>query len=63
MTSGAVDPLALGQRVVAVLETGARTARYKLATLMALIDYSVEHLPAARGASRSATTTSGCTTT
>jgi HNH endonuclease len=46
MTSGAVDPLALGQRVVAVLETGARTATYKLATLMALIDYAVEHLPA-----------------
>lgn len=44
--SGAGDPLALGQRVVAVLETGARTATYKLATLMALIDYSVEHLPA-----------------
>lgn len=39
------DPLLLGQRVVAVLETGLRTATYKLATLMALIDHSIEHLP------------------
>lgn len=39
------DPLALGQRVVSILETGARTATYKLATLMALVDYSVENLP------------------
>jgi hypothetical protein len=39
------DPLLLGQRVVAVLETGLRTATYKLATLMALIDHCVEHLP------------------
>ena len=38
MSEGAVDPLLLGQRVVAVLETGMRTATYKLATLMALID-------------------------
>jgi hypothetical protein len=35
MTSGAVDPLALGERVVAVLETGAPTVTYKLATLRA----------------------------
>ncbi|GAA2531816.1 HNH endonuclease [Mycolicibacterium diernhoferi] len=41
----AVDPLLLGQRVVAVLETGLRTATYKLATLMALIDHCIEHLP------------------
>jgi hypothetical protein len=40
------DPLALGQRVVSVLESGARTATYKLATLMALVDHCVEHLPA-----------------
>lgn len=39
------DPLALGQRIVSVLETGRRTATYKLATLMALIDHSVENLP------------------
>jgi len=39
------DPLMLGQRVVAILETGLRTATYKLATLMALIDHCIEHLP------------------
>lgn len=32
--------------MVAVLETGRRTATYKLATLMALIDHCVEHVPA-----------------
>src|SRR5271156_6195655 len=41
----AADPLLLGQRVVAILETGRRTATYKLATLMALVDYCTEHLP------------------
>lgn len=40
-----VDPLLLGQRVVAILETGLRTATYKLATLMALLDQCIEHLP------------------
>jgi hypothetical protein len=40
------DPLLLGQRVVAILETGLRTATYKLATLMALIEQSIENLPA-----------------
>jgi len=40
-----VDPLLLGQRVVAILETGLRTATYKLATLMVLIDHCIEHLP------------------
>ncbi|MEB3021467.1 HNH endonuclease [[Mycobacterium] crassicus] len=40
------DPLLLGQRVVAILETGLRTATYKLATLMALIDHSIENVPA-----------------
>ena len=39
------DPLLLGQRVVAILETGLRTATYKFATLMALIDHCLEHLP------------------
>src|SRR4051794_3241027 len=39
------DPLLLGQRVVAILETGLRTATYKLATLRVLIDYALEHLP------------------
>lgn len=45
------DALALGQRLVAVLDTGLRTATYKLATLMALVDHCVEHLPAEPGAS------------
>jgi 5-methylcytosine-specific restriction endonuclease McrA len=31
--------------LVAVLETGLRTATYKLATLMALIDHCMEHVP------------------
>jgi len=39
------DPLLLGQRVVAILETGQRDATYKLATLMALIDQCIENLP------------------
>jgi hypothetical protein len=39
------DPLLLGQRVVAILETGVRVATYKLATLMALIDQCIENLP------------------
>jgi len=39
------DPLALGQRIVSVLETGLRTATYKLATLVALVDHCVENLP------------------
>lgn len=42
----AADPLLLGQRVVAILETGLRTATYKLATLMALIEHCIENLPA-----------------
>ena len=45
MTDLRIDPLALGQRVVAVLETGLRTATYKLATLMALVDHCIEYLP------------------
>lgn len=43
------DPLLLGQRVVAILETGLRTATYKLASLMALIEHCVENLPADPG--------------
>ena len=39
------DPLLLGRRVVAILETGLRTATYKLATLTALIDHCVENWP------------------
>lgn len=45
MVDAPIDPLLLGQRVVAILETGLRTATYKLATLTALIDHCVEHLP------------------
>ncbi|MGD9619017.1 MAG: HNH endonuclease [Mycolicibacterium sp.] len=40
------DPLLLGQRVVAILESGLRTATYKLATLMALIEHCIENYPA-----------------
>ncbi|MEE3851795.1 HNH endonuclease [Gordonia sp. LSe1-13] len=39
------DPLALGQKLVALLEGGRRTATYKLAVLMALLDLSVESVP------------------
>lgn len=42
----AIDPLLLGQRVVAILETGQRVATYKLAVLMALIVHCIENLPA-----------------
>ena len=49
--TGSGDALALGQRLVAVLETGLRTATYKLATLVALIDHCVEHVPAHSAAS------------
>lgn len=45
MSDSRSDPLLLGQRIVAILETGLRTATYKLATLMALIDYAIEHTP------------------
>ncbi|MCH9666635.1 MAG: HNH endonuclease [Actinomycetia bacterium] len=45
MDVDADDPLLLGQRVVAILETGLRTATYKLATLMALINHCIENLP------------------
>ncbi|WP_197379953.1 HNH endonuclease [Mycolicibacterium mengxianglii] len=45
MDSRSADPLVLGQRVVAILETGLRVATYKLATLMALLEHCVENLP------------------
>lgn len=45
MPDGPIDPLLLGQRVVAILETGLRTATYKLATITALIDHCIENLP------------------
>lgn len=46
MADDPVDPVLLGQRIVGILETGLRTATYKLATLMALIDQAIEHVPA-----------------
>lgn len=45
MGNESLDPLLLGQRVVAILETGQRDATYKLATLMALIEHCIENLP------------------
>ena len=45
MADVSTDPILLGQRVTAILETGARTATYKLATLMALVDHCIENLP------------------
>ncbi|MGO9225778.1 MAG: HNH endonuclease [Mycobacterium sp.] len=45
MAGDTVDPLLLGQRVVAILETGQRDATYKLATLMALLEHCTENLP------------------
>ncbi|AZZ80231.1 HNH endonuclease [Gordonia alkanivorans] len=39
------DPLALGQQLVAIIEGGRRTATYKLAVLMALLDLAVESVP------------------
>ncbi len=45
MSDVVADPLLLGQRVIAILETGQRDATYKLATLMALIDHCIENLP------------------
>ena len=50
MSDSRFDPLLLGQRLVAILERGHRTATYKLATLMALIDYAIEHVPEDPGA-------------
>lgn len=43
--AASADPLLLGQRLVAVLETGLRTATYKLATLMSLIEHCLENMP------------------
>ncbi len=45
MTFPLIEPLALGERVVAILQLGRRTATYKLATLMALMEHCIEHLP------------------
>ncbi|MCV7281698.1 HNH endonuclease [Mycolicibacterium flavescens] len=45
MIAEPADPLLLGQRIVAILETGQRDATYKLATLMTLIEHCIENLP------------------
>lgn len=45
MKVGAADQQALYRNIVHVLEHGLRTATYKLATLTALVDYSVAHRP------------------
>lgn len=44
--SAPADPLELGQKLVAILEGGRRTATYKLAVLVALLDLAVESVPA-----------------
>lgn len=51
MSDDSVDPLLLGQRVIAILETGLRTATYKLAALMALLEHCIENLPESPGES------------
>lgn len=43
------DPLTLGQHLVSVLDTGARVATYKLAVLVALLEFSVENVPEDHG--------------
>lgn len=45
MSAPGSDPLALGQKLVSVLDEGLRTATYKLATLIALLDFAVENVP------------------
>ncbi|MGV9826819.1 HNH endonuclease [Gordonia sp. NPDC003429] len=46
MSAPGSDPLTLGQKLVAVLEGGHRTATYKLATMVALLEIAVESVPA-----------------
>ncbi|MFI7171660.1 HNH endonuclease [Rhodococcoides fascians] len=43
------DPLTLGQHLVSVLDSGARVATYKLAVLVALLEFSVESVPEDHG--------------
>ncbi|MFE0748596.1 HNH endonuclease [Gordonia sp. NPDC058843] len=45
------DPLVLGHKLVAVLESGRRTATYKLAVLVTLLDLAVESVPESPDAS------------
>lgn len=39
------DPLALGRRIIDILESGKKTSTYKLAVLQALIDCCIERVP------------------
>jgi hypothetical protein len=39
------DPLALGRRIIDILQSGRKTSTYKLATLHALIDCCMERVP------------------
>jgi hypothetical protein len=39
------DPLALGRRIIDILQSGKKTSTYKLAVLQALIDCSMERVP------------------
>jgi hypothetical protein len=45
MDEACLDPLAVGQRIIEILETGKKTSTYKLATLHALIDCCIERVP------------------
>jgi len=45
VTEDLPDPLALGERIVSILQHGQRQSTYKLATLSALIQYCVSHAP------------------
>jgi hypothetical protein len=40
-----LEPIAVGQRIIEILETGKKTSTYKLATLHALIDCCIERVP------------------
>ena len=44
-TTPVPDPVQLGQQIIDILEKGKKTSTYKLATLLALIEYSVERAP------------------
>jgi 5-methylcytosine-specific restriction endonuclease McrA len=48
-TPSPADPLTLGQHLVSVLDSGARVATYKLAVLVALLEFSVENVPEDHG--------------
>jgi hypothetical protein len=41
----AIDPLALGRRIIDILQSGRTTSTYKLATMHALIDCCMERVP------------------